>query len=48
MKLKARKNLYGTKLRVNSLKLEVENYDVIAPYLENLLRNKWNPIVGKQ
>jgi len=48
MKLKARKNLYGTKFKVNGLKLDVKNYDVIAPYLENLLRNQWNPIVGKQ
>lgn len=48
MKLKARRNLYGTAFRVSSLKIDVKNYDVIAPYLENLLRNHWNPIVGKQ
>ncbi|MDN5288607.1 MAG: hypothetical protein JWR38_4881 [Mucilaginibacter sp.] len=48
MKLKARKNLYGKTFRVQALKMDVINYDVIVPHLESVLRNKWNPIVGKQ
>jgi len=48
MKLKARKNLYGSIFRVKILKMDVENYDVIVPFLESVLRDKLNPIVGKQ
>jgi len=48
MKLKARTNLYGANFRVKALKMDVANYNVVVPHLENLLRNKWNPIVGKQ
>jgi len=48
MKLKARKNLYGRTFRIKVLKMDVENYDVLVPHLELLLRNILNPIVGKQ
>jgi hypothetical protein len=48
MKLKARTNLYGQLFRVGWIPLEVENYDMIVPAIEILLRNKYNPIVGKQ
>lgn len=48
MKLKARKNLYGLEFRVNYIKIDVKNYDMIVPYVESTFRNKYNPIVGKQ
>lgn len=48
MKLKIRKTLHGLSFRVKTLKLDVNNYDVIAPHLERFFREKWHPIVGKQ
>jgi hypothetical protein len=48
MKLKARKNLYGTTFRVKALKIDIKNYDVIVPYFESCLRDIMHPIVGKQ
>lgn len=48
MKLKSRKNLYGLNFRVQHLELNVSNYSFIAPHLEKLFRDKYNPIIGKQ
>ena len=48
LKLKARQNMDLTKLRLHSINLEVKNYDLIAPRLESALRNRINPILGKQ
>lgn len=48
MKLKARENIYGITIRVSTINLDVVHYDMIVPYIENRLRNKLNPIAGKQ
>ncbi len=48
MKLKARKNLYGLEFRISYIKIDVKNYDMIVPYVESAMRNKYNPITGKQ
>lgn len=48
MKLKARTNLYDQFFRVSVLEVNTKNYDLIVPILENELRNKINPIIGKQ
>jgi len=48
MKLKARTNMHGKSFRVSWIALDVNNYDTIAPVLESIFRNQYNPIVGKQ
>ena len=48
MKLKARKNLYAHMFRVRFIKIDVIHYDMIVPYVERELRNRLNPIAGKQ
>lgn len=47
MKLMGRKNLYGKKFRVSWIPLEITHYDFIAPALEQRLRNRFHPIVGR-
>jgi hypothetical protein len=48
MKLNARSNMHGERLRVKWIPLDVVNYDMIAPAVERLLRDRFNPITGKQ
>lgn len=53
LKLKARKideiSIFGNELfRLKTIRVDVDNYDVIVTYLEKILRKKHNPIVGKQ
>lgn len=48
LKLKARSNMANRQFRLSALRLQVKNYDLIAPALENALRNRFNPIIGKQ
>ena len=48
MKLKARHNLANEIFRISAAEINVDNYNWIVPVLENELRNKLNPIVGKQ
>ncbi|MDH1603947.1 hypothetical protein [Empedobacter sp. GD03739] len=48
MKLKARHNLSYEVFRISAVKIDVNNYNWIVPVLENELRNRLNPIVGKQ
>ncbi len=48
LKLMARSNLKNEIFRVQTLKVEVENYDAIVPRIEWQLRNRINPIIGKQ
>lgn len=48
MKLRARKNIYGSVFKVSWLPLNVANYDIIAPYIEGALRNVYHPILGRQ
>ena len=48
LKLKSRTNLTDLTFRVSTLKIDVVNYDIIMPNIERALRNKYNPILGKQ
>ena len=48
MKLKSTVKLHGNKFRVSWLPVEVKHYDIIVPALERLMRDRFNPIVGKQ
>jgi hypothetical protein len=48
MKLKSTNTLHGNRFRVSWLPVNVKNYDMIVPNLERLMRNRFNPIVGKQ
>lgn len=48
LKLVSRGYMVGRKFRLCTLKLNVDHYDVIAPILERILRDKFNPITGKQ
>jgi hypothetical protein len=48
LKLLERKNLINDVFRLSTIKVEVENYDIIMPIIEKTLRDKYNPILGKQ
>lgn len=48
LKLMARRNLKDETFRLSAIKIEVENYDAIVPRIEWQLRNRINPIIGKQ
>jgi len=48
LKLMARRNLRNETFRLKTIKIEVENYDAIVPRIEWQLRNRINPIIGKQ
>lgn len=48
IKFKVRQNFKDAKFRLSILRLDVENYDMIAPVIESHFREKFNPIVGKQ
>jgi hypothetical protein len=48
MKLKARTNIYGHMFRVSTLEIKVDNYNLIVPHIESHLRERINPIIGKQ
>lgn len=48
MKLKHRINLYGLEFRISIIEVNVKNYDFIVPHIERSLREKYNPLIGKQ
>ena len=48
MKLLARENLKGETFRLSKIRLDVKNYDTILPKVESQLREKINPLIGKQ
>ncbi len=48
MKIKERKNMVGQRFRLSTLKVEVQNYDLIVPKLESALRDLHNPLLGRQ
>ena len=48
LKLKARTNLKDHTFRLKTIEIEVHNYDSILPKIEWQLRNRINPILGKQ
>lgn len=48
LKLAARPTMQNRRFRLHTLELPVTNYNILAPALESALRNRFNPIVGKQ
>jgi hypothetical protein len=48
MKLLERVNIYGAKFRISTIKINVNNYDLIVPEFENYFRDKINPIIGRK
>lgn len=48
LKLSARTNLKNHTFRLKAIKVNVHNYDSIVPKIEWQLRNRINPIIGKQ
>ncbi|WP_265596906.1 hypothetical protein [Acinetobacter beijerinckii] len=36
------------KLRLCAVPIEVQHYDIIVPVLESKLRDRFNPLIGKQ
>lgn len=48
LKLKSRPAMAKYRLRLHALPVPVENYDLVVPVLESALRNRFNPLIGKQ
>lgn len=48
LKLNARKNLSKVRTQLSVIDLDVNEFNTIAPIVESAMRNKLNPIVGKQ
>lgn len=48
MKLKNRPNIDGLEFRVSVIEFNVKNYDFIVPHVERSMREKYNPLIGKQ
>ena len=48
LKLNARENMENERFRLKTIKCEVENYNMIIPAIETQLRNRINPLIGKQ
>ena len=48
LKLASRSNLNNHRFRLSCIEVRVENYDTIMPILEKSLRNRLNPIIGRQ
>ncbi|MBK6265337.1 hypothetical protein JKA74_09825 [Marivirga sp. S37H4] len=48
LKLRARKNIQDLAFRLSCIKIDVKNYNVIMPLVESQLRNRINPILGRQ
>jgi hypothetical protein len=48
LKLNARENMKKNTFRLSAIKVSPENYDWVMPVFEKTLRNKINPIIGRQ
>lgn len=48
LKLMSRENLESYQLRLSVVPVVVKNYDAIMPKVEGLLRDRLNPLVGRQ
>lgn len=48
LKLASRENLFENVFKLSAIKIDVKNYDIIVPIIESELRNKINPIIGRQ
>lgn len=48
LKLKARPSMVKRNFRLHAIKVQVHNYDLVVPALESALRDRFNPLIGKQ
>jgi hypothetical protein len=48
LKISGRPNMRNRRFRLSTIRLPKENYDYIAPVVERTLRDRLNPLVGKQ
>lgn len=48
LKFKARPCMTKHALRLHTLQVRVQNYDLIVPALESALRDRFHPLIGKQ
>lgn len=48
LKLNARENMRDKIFRLSTVQIPSENYDWVMPVIEKTLRNKYNPIIGRQ
>lgn len=48
LKLYARENIKDETYKLSIIEIQNENYDFIIPFVEKKLRDKINPIIGKQ
>lgn len=48
LKLKARPTMEKRIFRLHTMKLPVQNYDLLVPTLESALRDEFHPLIGKQ
>lgn len=48
LKLASREHLKDYKFRLSSIPVEVKSSDIILPIIERSLRNRLNPIIGRQ
>ena len=48
LKLKAMKNLNDKTFRLSYIIIDTEHYDMVMPTIEQILRNIYYPIIGKQ
>lgn len=48
MKIKARPTMAARQFRLSTFRLDVKNYNIIAPALESAFRDRINPLIGKQ
>ena len=48
LKLNARENLQNEVFRLHTIKCEADNYDLIVPLIESMMRDRLNPLIGRQ
>lgn len=48
LKLNARKNLCDYTFRLSTIRLDVDSYDAIMPVVESCLREREQPLIGRQ
>lgn len=48
LKLNSRTNMRNKVFRLSTIQISNENYDWVMPVIEKTLRNKFNPIIGRQ
>lgn len=48
LKLIERKSLHGVEFRLSVIEIDTDYYDLVMHKIEQVLRNKFNPIIGKQ